>query len=219
MSQWAIPPKLHSKTEGGPICFHCEHSIGSKDGLIPRYTDSHACVRCISSLTEGRLSLDVHKIEKKYRRRFLEFLSFVEIRGPEECWPWRGKFHSRSNSSYFPMPRHWGSGPRVAAWFTWGDIGRLPIKAVCGDNNCCNPLHLRVKGVPHFFHNRHLQTVDLEFSSNKLTHETQLFLETTHDKDPKRFKKIQAANRMWIDFRLAANGPLSPTAVKEKQQP
>ena len=195
MSQWAIPPKLHSKTEGGPICFHCEHSIGSKDGLIPRYTDSHACVRCISSLTEGRLALDVHKIEKKYRRRFLEFWSFVEIRGPEECWPWRGKFHSRSNSSYFAMPRHWGSGrqysaPRVAAWFTWGDIGRLPIKAVCGDNNCCNPLHLRVKGVPHFFHNRHLQTVDLEFSSNKLTHETQLFLETTHDKDPKRFKQV-----------------------------
>ena len=223
MSQWAIPPKLHSKTEGGPVCFHCEHSIGSKDGLIPRYTDSHACVRCISSLTEGRLSLDVHKIERRYRRRFLEFWSFVEIRSPEECWPWRGKFHSRSNSSYFPMPRHWGSGrqysaPRVAAWFTWGDIGRLPIKAVCGDNNCCNPLHLRVKGVPHFFHNRHLQTVDLEFSSNKLTHETQLFLETTHDKDPKRFKKIQAANRMWIDFRLAANGPLSPAAIKEKQQ-
>ena len=144
------------------------------------------------------LNLDVHKIERKYRRRFLEFWSFVEIKDADECWPWRGKYHSRSNSSYFPIPRHWGSGrqysaQRVAAWFTWGDIGRLPIKAVCGNNNCCNPLHLRVKGVPHFFHNRHIQLVDLEFSSNKLTHETQLFLETTCEKDPRRFEKIQKA--------------------------
>ena len=218
MAQWAIPPKLHSVTEGGPLCFHADHNIGSKDGRIPRYNDSHACVRCISALTEGRLSLDVHRIDKKYRRRFLEFWSFVEIRGPTECWPWRGKYHSRSNSSYFPIPRHWGSGrqysaPRVAAWFTWGDIGRLPIKPICGDNNCCNPLHLRIKGVPHYFHDRHMQVMDLEFSSNKLAGETQLFLETTYDKDPKRFEQIQKANKIWIDFRLAANGPVDPLSI------
>lgn len=218
MAQWAIPPNLHSHMGGGPRCFFSDHSIGSKDGKISRYTDSHACVKCISSLTEGRLALDVHRIDRKYRRRFLEFWSFVEIRDADECWPWRGKYHSRSNSGYFSIPRHWGSGrqysaQRCAAWFTWGDIGRLPIKAVCGDNNCCNPLHLRVKGVPHFFHNRHLQAVDLEFSSNKLTHETQLFLETTHDKDPRRFEKIEKTNKMWIDFRLASNGPVDPTSI------
>ena len=77
MAQWPIPPNLHSKIEGGPVCFCKDHSIGSKDGRIPRYSDSHACVRCISSLTEGRLSLDIHEIEKKHRRRFLEFWSFL----------------------------------------------------------------------------------------------------------------------------------------------
>ena len=214
MAQWALPPNLHSEIESGPVCFHAEHSIGSKDGLIPRYKDSHACVRCISALTEGRVSLDVHQIERKYRRRFLEFWSFVEIRGPDECWPWRGKYHSRSNSSYFQIPRHWGAGrqysaPRMAVWTTWGDIGRLPIKAICGDHNCCNPLHWRIKGVPHFFHNRDLQVIDLEFCSNKLTADTQLFLETTADKDPQRFEKIHNANRIWIDFRLNSDGPIS----------
>ena len=87
MARWPIPPDLHTRTIGGPLCPHAEHSIGSRDGRVPRYDDSHACVRCIAGLTEGRLSLDVHKIEKTHRRRFLEFWSYVEIRGLDECWP------------------------------------------------------------------------------------------------------------------------------------
>ena len=98
---------------------------------------THACVRCVSALTEGRLSLDVHRIHRSHRRRFLEFWSFVEIREPDECWPWHGPKHSANNSTYFSYPRHWGKGrqysaPRVAFWLTWGDIGRLPIKHTCG---------------------------------------------------------------------------------------
>ena len=71
-----------------------------------RYTDSHACVRCISALTEGRLgSLDVHKIHRTFRRRFLEFWSFVEIGDPDECWNWHGntlqiKQHLLRNASF-----------------------------------------------------------------------------------------------------------------------
>jgi len=217
MAQWPIPPNLHSEIEGGPICPCKDHSLGSKDGKIPRYSDSHACVRCVSSLTEGRLSLDIHKIDKKHRRRFLEFWSFVEIGTADECWPWRGAMHSRSNSTYFSMPRHWGgrqySAPRVATWFSWGDIGRLPIKHICGDNTCCNPLHIRIKGVNHFFHNRHLQVIDLEYNSRKLMEETKQFLETTRDKDPKRFQKIEKDNKLWIDFRLNADGPIDPKAL------
>ena len=74
-------------------------------------------------------------------------------------------------------------------------------------------MHLRIKGVPHYFHDRHMQVMDLEFSSNKLAGETQLFLETTYDKDPKRFEQIQKANKIWIDFRLAANGPVDPLSI------
>ena len=215
MAKWPIPPNLHSTIEGGPLCPFAEHSLGSKDGRVPRYDDSHACVRCISALTEGRLTLDVHRIHKTYRRRFLEFWSFVDINteDPDECWPWRGQYHSRSNSSYFPIPRHWNKGrqysaPRVAAWFSWGDIGRLPLKNICGDNNCCNPLHIRVRGVPHYFHNRHMALVDLEFCSNKLIHETHSFLETTKEKDPKSFQRMEKSNKLWIDFRLMADGPV-----------
>jgi len=214
MARWAIPPDLHSEIIGGPLCFFHEHSIGSRDGRVPRYSDSHACVRCISSLTEGRLTLDVHKIHRKHRRRFLEFWSLVEVNDPEECWPWHGSLHTRANSSYFPIPRHWHrtrqfAAPRVATWFTWGDIGRLPIKSVCGDHNCCNPLHIRVQGVPHYYHNRRLKTIDLEFSTHKLNQETLLFLRTTQERDPKRFTQLQKSSKVWLDFRMNSDEPFS----------
>jgi hypothetical protein len=214
MGRWIIPPNLHSEIIGGPLCFFHEHSIGSKDGRVPRYSDSHACVRCVSSLTEGRLTLDVHKIHRKHRRRFLEFWSFVEIAEPDECWHWHGYTNEQARASYFPVPRHWHktrqfSVMRVATWYTWGDIGRLPIKRLCSTRDCCNPLHVRIQGVPHYYHSRRLHLIDLEFSSHKLDQETLLFLRATQDKDPSRFALMEASSKMWLDFRMSSDGPVS----------
>lgn len=229
MAQWPLPPDLHSRTEAGPLCPFSDHSLGSRDGRIARYDDSHACVRCVSALTEGRLTLDVHKIHRNHRRRFLEFWSFVEINEPDECWPWRGKQHSKTHSTYFSIPRFWGSArqysaQRAAFWYSWGDVGRLPIKAVCGNNQCCNPLHLKAKGVPHFHHNRHMSKIDLEYNSNKLEHDTLLFLEATKEKDSRRFEKIQKTNKLWIDFRMSSDKPvqiedLIKAAMTEEDRP
>ena len=220
MSQWRIPPDLHSHISGGPVCFHKDHSIGCLDGRIPRYTDSHACIKCVSALTEGRFSLDVHQIHKKHRKTFLQFWTMVDIQGPDDCWEWHGK-QTRSGQPIFDISRHWTSGrgfscQRSAVWFTHGDVGRLPIKAMCGNPSCCNPLHLRVKGVNHFFHRRHLKTIDLEFNSRKLIGETTLFLQTVRDRDPIQFKKIQQQNQLWIEARIAAGGPLDPLEMARK---
>lgn len=222
MARWPLPPDLHQRTTGGPLCFFHDHNLGSRDGRVPRFDDSHSCVRCVSALMEGRLSLDVHRMEPRHRRRFLEFWSFVEIDDADECWPWRGRFHSRCSSGYFSIPRHWGSGrsysaQRVACWFSWGDVGRLPIKHACGNNNCCNPLHLRVQGVPHFYHNRKLLQVDLEFNSRKLFHDTEQFLRITRDKDPRRFEEFERHNRAWIAHRMSSDGPVDPDALLSGQ--
>jgi len=168
-------------------------------------------VRCISSLTEGRVTLDVHKIHKNHRRKFLEFWSLVHIGDPDDCWPWQGKPIDRGNQSAYYIHRYWSSArsysaQRVAAWFTWGDIGRLPLVSSCGDSRCCNPLHLRVKGVPHFYHNRKLQVIDLEFSRVKLIQETNLFLDASCAKDPVRFNVLRRSNAEWIDYRMSQGG-------------
>lgn len=213
MARWSIPDDLHSRIEAGPLCPFVEHSHGSLDGQVPRYDDSHACVRCISALTEGRLTLDIRRIHKQYRRKFLEFWSFVDIGSPESCWAWQGFVYGDGSSTYFPLPRHWGKGrqfsaPRVATWFTWGDIGRLPIEHSCGDKFCCNPLHIRVKGVPHFHHNRRLASVDLVGDSRRLRSETSEFLQATRALHPKRYEKLEQVNLQWIRQRADAQDSL-----------
>ena len=67
---------------------------------------------------------------------------------------------------------------------------------------------MRARGIPHFHHHRHLQLIDLEFSANKLQSETLMFLETTRDKSPKAFEKLQKNNKLWIEFRLLSNAPV-----------
>ena len=68
--RWPIPPDLHTNNRWA--------TLSSRGALhwftmaVLRYDDTCLCsLRC--RLTEGRLSLDVHKIEKTHRRRFLSF--------------------------------------------------------------------------------------------------------------------------------------------------
>lgn len=213
MATWKIPADLHSRVIAGPICPFLDHSHGSLDGEIPRYDDSHSCVRCIASLTEGKLQLSLKKIHPQYRRRFLEFWSFVEIGKREECWTWHGPIYANGSSTYFRLPRHWGtsrqfSAPRIATWFTWGDVGRLPIENTCGNKLCCNPLHIRVKGVPHFHHNRRLDSIDLDTSARRLVAETDQFLDLTREQAPDRYERIEKLSIDWIRMRATAGVPL-----------
>mgnify|MGYP001337623545 FL=1 len=53
-----------------------------------------------------------------------------------------------------------------------------------------------------------MSKIDLEYNSNKLEHDTFLFLEATKEKDNKRFEKIQKINKLWIDFRMSSDKPV-----------
>lgn len=219
MGTWAIPPDLHSRITTGPLCPFLDHAHGSLDGNIPRYDDSHACVRCIGALTEGRLELSIRRIHPQFRRRFLEFWSFVDIRSPSECWEWQGPRYANGASSYFPFARHWGTGrqfsaPRVATWLTWGDVGRLPLRNTCENNFCCNPLHIRVLGVPHFHHNRQLAALELTSTARKLSRDTGEFLAVTRDQAPRNFKRLQKMNAEWISRRADMDRPISRSEVE-----
>lgn len=212
MASWVLPPDLHHEIGTGPLCPFGEHAIGSRDGLIPRYSDSHACVRCVGALTEGRLSLDVHRIHPRWRRRFLEFWSWADITDPDDCWEWEGPRHGVSNTPIYGMPRHWTKAQqwgaqRVAAWFSWGDIGRLPIQRLCDNGNCVNPLHMRIRGVPHYFNGLRFDVIDLEYKAAKLHEETRLFLDATRRQDPRRFSFLRSVNERWIADRLAERDP------------
>ena len=50
-----------------------------------RYDSHAACVRCVASAREGRLSLDVNRLLKKWRAKALKFWSQVDIAAPENA--------------------------------------------------------------------------------------------------------------------------------------
>lgn len=204
MARWAIPANLHHEIAGGPLCPKADHAIGCRDGLIPRYSDSHACVRCITDLTRRSVVLDVHAIHPQWRARFLEFWSLVQFGAPDACWPWKGAIHSLHPTGIFSMPRHWSSArqysaQRIAFWLTWGDIGRLPIKTLCGNGNCCNPLHLRAAGVLHHHAGAKLSRLQLEFSTLALHADAIDFLQQARHERPAVLRRLRRANAPWID--------------------
>ena len=207
MARWAPGADLHRTIVSGPLCPFSAHLIGSRDGTVSRYADSHACVKCTAALTEGRLDLDAARIHPIWRRRFLEFWSLVEIDEPDTCWLWHGARHHRTGAPIYAIGRHWTSARqwgarRAAAWLSWGDIGRLPLVSLCGNPDCVNPLHLRIKGVPHYFHGALLGTIDLTAQAGQLGHHTQQFLEASA-RDPIALARLQNINAEWINDRLA----------------
>lgn len=205
--RWKIPDNLHSQITSGPVCPFSDHSHGSLDGQIPRYDDSHACIRCVSALTEGRLELNLARIHPSFRKRFLEFWALVDVSDPSDCWLWQGNRYAKGRSTYFPIKRHWSdsrqySAPRVATWFSWGDIGRLPLTSLCENPLCCNPLHIRIQKVPHFHHRRQLSAINLYPSITTLVADTQCYIEKAKEHSPANFAKLERANAEWIRLRL-----------------
>ncbi len=81
---------------------------------------------------------------------FTRFWRFVERRGPDECWPWKGAHNNRSGHGQFTWNGLGGLGSRLigahrAAWmFTHGPIGNRKVHVChsCDNPPCCNPAHL-----------------------------------------------------------------------------
>jgi hypothetical protein len=206
---WQNSPTFHTEVTSGPPCLFARHSQGSLDLSSPRYVDTDACVRCVAELTRPGLSLDVNDILPAYQLHYLEFWSMVDVRGASECWP-------HQNRRLATNPRSWGKitrlptwllrtaqtriAPyRMAAWFSWGDIGFLDVVPVCGNRACCNPLHLRIKGVPHFHHAASLNRLDLELRAERRQSEVAHFLEQARRNRGATFERIRDLDPERVD--------------------
>jgi hypothetical protein len=206
---WHNSPTFHTEVVSGPPCLFSRHSQSSLDLSSPRYADTDACVQCVNDLIRPGLSLDVNDILPAYRLHYLEFWSMVDVRGPDECWPHQSRRLDKSS-------RHWAKTTRLptwllrtaqtriapyrlATWFSWGDIGYLDVTPVCGDKTCCNPLHLRVKGVPHFHHAATLNRIDLQLRAERRQGEVAYFLEQARRERGLTFERIRQVDPERID--------------------
>jgi hypothetical protein len=140
--------QMSNTAEEGELCLYSGHSIGRFSATSMRYDSHQACVRCVASAREGRLSFDISRLLKKEQKRALKFESQVDIGAPDECWNWNGCINKRTGMPQFSWRRHGISTStqhhpqRVAMWFTWGDLGYTGVKTTCGNKYCCNPFHL-----------------------------------------------------------------------------
>ena len=140
--------QMSNTAEEGELCIYTGHSLGRFSSHSMRYDSHQACVRCVASAREGRISFDIDRLLKRERRRALKFWSQVDIGQPDECWNWNGCINSRTKQPQFAWRRHGISSStqhhpqRVAMWFTWGDLGFTGVKTTCGNKYCCNPFHL-----------------------------------------------------------------------------
>ena len=139
---------MSNTAEEGELCIYTGHSLGRFSTHSMRYDSHQACVRCVASAREGRISFDIDRLLKKEQKRALKFWSQVDIGQPDECWEWLGCRNSRTEQPQFAWRRHGISSStqhhpqRVAMWYSWGDLGFTGVKTTCGNKYCCNPFHL-----------------------------------------------------------------------------
>ena len=69
------------------------------------------------------------------------FWSHVDVRGAEECWPWK---RARTGKGYgrFSAEHRLHTASRVAYEITHEPLGAAEARHTCDNPPCCNPAHL-----------------------------------------------------------------------------
>ena len=160
--------QMSNTAEEGELCIYTGHSLGRFSTHSMRYDSHQACVRCVASAREGRMSFDISTLLKKHRHRALKYWSQVDIGQPDECWDWNGCINNRTKQPQFAWRRAGISTStqhhpqRVAMWLTWGDLGFTGVKTTCGNKYCCNPFHLIPQNVGVFVdHDSYIESFEL----------------------------------------------------------
>ena len=192
--------QLSNTAEEGELCLYAGHAIGRFSASSMRYDSHQACVRCVASAREGRLSFDISRLLKKEQKRALKFWSQVDIGAPDECWNWNGCINKRTGMPQFAWRRHGISSStqhhpqRVAMWFTWGDLGYTGVKTTCGNKYCCNPFHLIPQNVGVFVdHDSYLESFELACELHTLK---QQVAEYVIEQAVKEQEKIEAEHEL-----------------------
>lgn len=203
--------QLSNTASEGELCIYQSHGIRRFSEASMRYDSHAACTRCVAAAREGRLSFDINRLLRKWRKKALEFWSLVDIGAPDECWEWKGTINPRTKQPQFPWRRAGiASSPqhhpqRVAMWFTWGDLGFTGVKTTCGNRYCCNPFHLIPQKVGVFVDQ------DSYLESFELACEIHTLKQQVHDYQVEKAIKIQLEADRQTDLDARNDLVLNPT--------
>jgi hypothetical protein len=125
----------------------------------------------MEDIQEGKCSVDVKSFDFSNHWPVKKFWDKVDIKGPNECWPWVGatKKNNTETAAYMPSPFHSGkiqSAARVAFWTARGYTGKMRVFHQPGcDILCCNPLHLRLRELESVPTPTEISAVNLNFGN------------------------------------------------------
>lgn len=129
------------------------------------------CRDCLAEIERGRCSVDVCNFELDTYWNVRNFWLKVDIKGPDECWPWMGatRRNNQETVAYMPSPFHSAktqSASRVAFWLSRGYTGKYRVFHQEGCNVlCCNPLHLRIKELVSVPQPTEITTINLSYGN------------------------------------------------------
>lgn len=96
-----------------------------------------------------RLPMESVFIKRHYRPRHFyatledAFLANVDVRGLDECWPWRGATNDSGYGTLKYHSVHWNSHQLAYELFHGPRCGLYVLHA-CDNRVCCNPCHLSI---------------------------------------------------------------------------
>ena len=131
----------------------CLWHVGNSKKHASNFGSDCECLDCMKKIEEGHCSIDIENFDIDMFYYFRSFWSKVDIKGEDECWPWKGSIRKDKYETvaYMLSPFHKAkthSAARVAFWLSRGYTGKLRITHQEGCHyTCCNPLHLRIMGV------------------------------------------------------------------------
>ena len=200
--------QMSNTAEEGELCIYTGHSLGRFSTHSMRYDSHQACVRCVASAREGRMSFDISTLLKKHRHRALKFWSQVDIGQPDECWDWNGCINKRTHQAQFAWRRAGISSStqhhpqRVAMWFSWGDLGFTGVKTTCGNKYCCNPFHIIPQKIGVFVdHESYSESFELQCQLHTLKQRVaEYVLEEALKKEEKQFDQEEFDERANLIF-------------------
>lgn len=126
-----LPEKVRSRDV---ICAHCNVSFDRGYAINSRRAENpQFCSRVCRAHFAKRKSLE--KAEDR-------FWSFVDKRGPNECWEWKGSRSPRGYGRFTWRRDRTQLASRIAYHFSKGDPASSFVCHSCDNPPCCNPNHL-----------------------------------------------------------------------------
>ena len=127
----------------GEPCIYKDHYT---EAYALRCNKTGACRLCLEEYkAKQSLSFDLGRVRESHHKRAARFFSYIDVTDWNNCWKFEQPSKSGPNRYFWIRPqlvnRYTHHIHRVLTWLTWGDLGNCATKSICGERNCCNPLH------------------------------------------------------------------------------